>query len=224
MGDTWITDMGHYLDGGRLGDEMPGPALAIALHLGSIIAWITSHDDAGAQRTNVPCRRSPGRKRCTAEIEAKFESPGAAILWRCPVCGDNGHIDGWQGTPWDRRDAERESVEHLVSVIAGLRGQKRRRIEEGAKVAVRLNARDRRLLSDLVVDPDYLERLRPVPGSKDLTGDYTLDDLEDMLGEIAAEANHTPNTRLKMQLDELYERLSSIQRSYDDGNWNDSDI
>ena len=34
-------------------------------------------------------------------------------------------------------------------------------------------------------DPDYAERLLPVPGGKGLAAEYTLDDLEDMLGYIA---------------------------------------
>lgn len=111
-----------------------------------------------------------------------------------------------------------------MSVITGLGGENRKRINEGTKVAVKLTARDRKLLDDLMLDPEYLERLQPIPGSKDLAGEYTLDDLEDMLGYIAAEANHTPNQRLRSQLDDLYDRLAHIQQSFDDGNWNDSNI
>lgn len=96
-GSTWVTDIRHYLEDGNLVHGMPTPALTIALHLGSIVAWMTSQESTSVQRTNVPCRRSPGRKRCTAEIEAKFESPDEAIVWRCPKCGDNGYIHGWQG-------------------------------------------------------------------------------------------------------------------------------
>lgn len=223
MGDTWVTDMGHFLEDRRLGQDMPTAALNLALHLGAIVAWMTSREAAGVQRTNVRCRRSPGRRRCASEIEAEFESPGAAILWRCPTCGDNGRIDGWQGTPWDRSKvgaADRAQLEGLVAA----RREARQRIDEGDQVPVRLTARDNKLLSDLVIDLDYLERLRPIPGSTDLIGEYTLDDLEDMLGYVAAEANHTENTRLRTQLDELYDRLSRVQRSYDDGNWNDSDV
>jgi hypothetical protein len=83
---------------------------------------------------------------------------------------------------------------------------------------------DRELLEHTVADPDYTERLRPASGGQGLAGEYTLDDLEDMLGYIAAEANHTEDKKLCRELDALYDRLLRIQRSYDDGNWNDSAI
>ena len=103
MGDTWITDMTHYLDDtGRLG-TMPGPALNIALFLGSIVAWVSTHASGDCGRTNVVCRRTPGRRRCVGEIVATLAPESARIMWRCPVCGDNGLIHGWEGTRWDRR-------------------------------------------------------------------------------------------------------------------------
>ena len=51
---------------------------------------------------------------------------------------------------------------------------------------------------------------------------YTLEDLEDLIGYIAAEANHTEDAKLRRRLDRLCEKLYKVQRSYDDGNWNDS--
>jgi hypothetical protein len=108
-------------------------------------------------------------------------------------------------------------------LIATQRAQEdRKRISEGDRVPVRLSADDRALLSDLLLDSDYLERLQLIPGSTDLLGEYTLDDLEDIVGYVAAEANHTTNRSLRRQLDDLYDRLIHVQRSYDDGNWNDS--
>ena len=47
---------------------------------------------------------------------------------------------------------------------------------------------------------------------------YTLEDLEDILGYIAWEANHTNDRKLQRELDDFYDRLYRIQRSYDDGN------
>ena len=105
MGNTWITDMSHYLDGAGTIVDMPGPALSLALFLGAIVAWVTSGRAVGDALTNVPCRRSPGRQRCRGVIEAAQASDGAAISWRCPVCGENGVTRGWEGTPWDRRIA-----------------------------------------------------------------------------------------------------------------------
>lgn len=102
MGDTWITDIRHYLDPSGHLPDMPGPALNLALFLGSIVEWMTIRAVAGVERTNVYCRRSPGRRRCPGEIAAAFEEGTDVILWRCPLCGDNGYIRGWRGTLWDR--------------------------------------------------------------------------------------------------------------------------
>lgn len=101
----------------------------------------------------------------------------------------------------------------------------RRRIEEGEFIAVRVTQQDRQLLESLVIgDPEYVARLRAVPGASDFVGEFTLDDLEDILGHVAAEANHAEDSRRQDELDDLYKRLLRIQRSYDDGNWNDSAV
>ena len=102
MGDTWITDMQHYLDEQGRMPSMSGPALSIALFLGSIVEWMTSAPLADINRTNVRCRRNPGRARCTGAIHAAYEENGEAIRWACPICGDNGCIRGWQDTLRDR--------------------------------------------------------------------------------------------------------------------------
>ena len=102
MGDTWVTDLRHYLDSeGNLG-PLPGPAMNIALFLGAIVEWVTSEPLADPHRTNVRCRRSPGRVRCMGSILAGIEDDGTVLRWGCPLCGDKGTIRGWSGTPWDR--------------------------------------------------------------------------------------------------------------------------
>ncbi len=105
IGNTWVTDMRHYLDPSGGVVDMPGPALNLALFLGSIVAWVTSGRSSTGPRTNVACRRSPARRRCHGEIHASFEADGETIAWHCPVCGDNGVTRGWEGTLWDRRPA-----------------------------------------------------------------------------------------------------------------------
>jgi hypothetical protein len=104
MGDTWVTDMRHYLDEqtGDLPASLLGPALNIALFLGSIIAWVTDHQPETEWHTNVCCRRSPGRRRCLGEIFAELDGESGQIVWQCPRCGDNGMIHGWEETFWNR--------------------------------------------------------------------------------------------------------------------------
>jgi hypothetical protein len=102
MSDTSITNLTHYLnDSGELAD-MPGPAMNLALFFCSIVGWVSSRQVIIHERTNVPCRRTPGRKRCLGEIVAGMQADGT-VSWHCPICGDRGFIYGWEESRWDRR-------------------------------------------------------------------------------------------------------------------------
>ena len=48
---------------------------------------------------------------------------------------------------------------------------------------------------------------------------YTLYDIEELQGFVAAEANHTNDVRLARDLSTLHERLQREMEKYDDGNW-----
>jgi hypothetical protein len=102
MGDTWITNINHFLSPDGDIADMPGPAINLAKHITSIIAAITSHYPAIHYNTGIWCRRRPGRKPCQGEIYATLSRLDNEIKWYCPICGDNGIISGWQGTLWDR--------------------------------------------------------------------------------------------------------------------------
>lgn len=41
------------------------------------------------------------RKPCVGEIQSYIDPEDDAIVWRCPVCGDNGAISGWEESFWD---------------------------------------------------------------------------------------------------------------------------
>jgi len=98
---TWITDMRHYLDQGMLAD-MPAPAMDLALHLGAIVAWLSSHAAAPIPETNVRCRvRTRAHGRCVGDLYAGLAQDDA-IEWFCFLCHESGRISGWRQTPWDR--------------------------------------------------------------------------------------------------------------------------
>ena len=48
---------------------------------------------------------------------------------------------------------------------------------------------------------------------KHLIAKYTIYDLDELIGFIAAEANHTEDKKLQKKLDKLFERLSRILES-----------
>ena len=91
----------------RGGKRTPKPTGWVVDFFGAIVAWVTDHLPDGDEYPNVPCRRSPGRRRCRGEIIALLDRTSEYIEWHCPLCGDNGLIHGWQDTPWDRQQDTR---------------------------------------------------------------------------------------------------------------------
>lgn len=96
-----------------------------------------------------------------------------------------------------------------------------KKIEPDQPVAVLFTLRERDLvLEHTFASGELTDRLRvaEVKGRK-LVAKYTLDDLDELLGYIAAEANHTLNKKLQKELDALFARLQDEMQSYNDGQW-----
>jgi len=107
VSNTWITDVGHFLDESGLLPDVPEPALSTAIFLGSIVARVTSRGATMDEWTNVACRCSLGWRRCRGPIDAFLTEDGSAAVWRCLICDNNIDIRGWEGTVWDRRSNPR---------------------------------------------------------------------------------------------------------------------
>ncbi|MFN8009139.1 MAG: hypothetical protein U0V70_19355 [Terriglobia bacterium] len=88
----------------------------------------------------------------------------------------------------------------------------------GARIPIRLSRRERELiLHHSFVDGDVERRLRVArSASREVVADLTLDDLDDLLGSIAAEANHATSRMLQKELDGLFDRLKKIEDLYID--------
>lgn len=86
------------------------------------------------------------------------------------------------------------------------RGNRRRR---AARISVAFTARERSLLLEhTFADPEYANRLDDTGGR--WIGGFTASELDDILGDVAAAANHTPRAKLRGELDALYDRLESL--------------
>ena len=97
----------------------------------------------------------------------------------------------------------------------------RTKIEPDSPVEVLLTPRERDLvIEETFAGPNLTKRLKlaSVAGEK-LAVRYTLDDLDELVGYIAAAANHTEDAKLRKALDALFVRLSKEMESYDDGSW-----
>ena len=91
-------------------------------------------------------------------------------------------------------------------------------IKANATVPLELNQRERDLIiSHTFADESITNRLRvvPQPGQRPVFH-FTLDELEELTGDAAAEANHAKNKVLQEQLYQLCERLEAVLSRYTD--------
>lgn len=96
--------------------------------------------------------------------------------------------------------------------------KKRIRIKSDEKVPLELNERERELiLEHTFADDELTNRLRLVPkkGAPPIFR-FTLDDLDELGGFVAAEANHTKDKKLRKELDRLFDRIQTTLDSYTD--------
>ena len=191
MGNTWFTQLRHFLgDSGEFWD-IKGPARKFAKFLCSIVKAATSEVLEISFPTGIRCRRRPRHKPCKGEVYAFLDNKKNVIEWYCPVCKDNGYKSDWEHTNWDMR---------FSNIIL-----------------VRLILIECTLIKDkTLAGPDLTDRFDSADEiSNSITVYYTPDELEALLGFIAAEANHTSDKDLAEELDILYEGLEIILDSND---------
>ena len=184
-----VSDLNHFLD---LPDDVPAPARRLAEHFGRIVRAASAGDGTGDRWTSaLPCSRRPGHRVCPGRINIVRSEPPAPIRWWCSVCTDEGTISNWEGSPYDVRRQRLTAVEGVVHEVV---------VTDEVADALR----------ELVfLDPDC-ERL--VFGMRADRHGAALaasdDDLEELIGAVAAEANHETNRRRQRRLDAAFDALS----------------
>ena len=110
----------------------------------------------------------------------------APIRWSCSVCDDEGVISNWADSPYDLRRRGLSLADALEEVIVS---------DKTAAV-----------LRDLMLLDPNCERLvygmRAHPNGAALL--TNADELEELIGFVAAEANHEPNRRRQNRLDAAF--------------------
>ena len=92
---------------------------------------------------------------------------------------------------------------------------KRKKIPCGTQLPVKLTIRERDLIRDeTFCDPNFAKYA--VVNGKGIRLDLSLDDIEEIQGYIAAEANHTKNSKLQKEFDRLFAKLQVFLDMYDD--------
>jgi len=96
----------------------------------------------------------------------------------------------------------------------------RKQVTPDQKVPLELSDRERELiLKHTFADDELTGRLRivPTPGEPPVYR-FTLDDLDELAGYVAAEANHAKDKKLQKEWDRLYARMAAVLESYTDEN------
>ena len=123
--------------------------------------------------------------------------PGAQIRWQCSVCDDAGVISNWEDSPSDLRRRGLTLAEAANEIVIP------------NEVAAAL--RDLHLLD---ADCERLVfRIRAHHDGAVLAA--TDDDLEELIGFVAAEANHEPNRRRQQRLDAAFDALDTVAQTPD---------
>jgi hypothetical protein len=86
------------------------------------------------------------------------------------------------------------------------------------KVPLKLNHQERELiLKHTLADDELTAPLRVAPpANKASVYSFTLDDLEELMGYVAAEANHAKDKKLQKELDRLFAQMETVLESYTD--------
>lgn len=185
-----VSDLHHFLD---LSADAPGPARRLAEHLGNIVRAATAGDVGIAWESALPCRRRPANRPCPGRMVVLRSEPQDAIRWQCSACGEDGVISNWADSSFDlrRRRPTLAGPVHEIVISAD----------------VAAASRDLRLL-----DPDcerlvFRTRAHHSDGAVLVASD---DELDELIGYVAAEANHESNRRRQRRLDAAFDALSSL--------------
>lgn len=94
----------------------------------------------------------------------------------------------------------------------------RKHIKPGTRVPFRLSLREREvILQHAFLEPDIEARLRAAAtAGAQVAVDLTLDDIDDLSGCVAAEANHTEDRTVRRALDRVFGRLTRLLDRFTD--------
>jgi hypothetical protein len=187
-----VTDLSHFLD---MPEDTPGPARRLAEHLSNIVRAATAGDAGTAWESALPCRRRRANHRCQGRMIVLRTAAGTPIRWQCSICEDEGVVSNWEDSPFDLRRRR--------LALAGAANE----IVISDQVAAAL--RELRLLD---TDCERLVfRIRAHDDGAILAA--TDDDLDELIGFVAAEANHEPSRRRQQRLDTAFDALSTAART-----------
>lgn len=184
----FVSDLRHFLD---MPDDVPAPARRMGERLSLIVRAATAGDASVSWVSALTCDRRPGHKSCPGHLALFRSDIPASIQWRCTACGDEGVISGWERSPFDLRHHRDDAGDTLEVVIP-------------PDVAATL----RTLLLLDTTGEQIVFRARPSAEGIVLAADE--DDLDELTGYVAAEANHEHDRRRQKRLDQAFGVLNDL--------------
>jgi hypothetical protein len=184
----FVSDLRHFLD---IPDEAPGPARKMAEHLGFVVRAATAGEAGAPWVSALTCRRRPANRPCAGHIGVFRADPPAPIEWRCTACGDEGVISGWEDSLYDLRQPRSSS-------------------EEEPRHETLLTDALAATLRELMYLDVECERLvfQMYSSSEGAVLTASAEELDELLGFIAANANHETNRRRQKRLDAAFDVLT----------------
>lgn len=185
---VFVSDLRHFLD---LPDDAPAPARRIAEHLSMVVRAATAGQAGLSWVTAITCPRRPRHRACPGHIAVLRSDVPPSIEWRCIACGDEGVISGWEHSPFDLRSPTSDP-------------------RPGDDVAVVVGPDVAATLRSLMLIDTAGERLvfRALPTDQGIVLGGDADDLDELIGYVAAEANHEDDPRRQKQLDTAFDALT----------------
>ncbi len=115
-------------------------------------------------------------------------------------------------------NAPRRKGEAKARLISGGPARHRIHIAVGEKVSLELTERERDLITKYTfAGNDLTDRLRVMPSFRGQPSyRFTLDELDELAGHVAAEANHTKVKNLQKELRQLFSRIADVLESHTD--------
>lgn len=105
-----------------------------------------------------------------------------------------------------------------MAQVLAVTSKTRKRLRPGDRIPIRLSRRERDLiLDDTFLGGEVADRVRVARlEGNSIAVQLSLDDLDELLGYVAAAANHAERPKMQKDLDRLYERLAAIQEAHSD--------
>lgn len=185
-----VSDLSHFLG---LPPDTPGPARKLARHLSDVVRAATAGDAGATWETALSCRRRPARRPCPGRMIVFRTDESAPIRWQCSVCDDQGEIGNWADSAFDLRRRQLCLAEFVTQIAIAYE-------IAAALRELQLLDRDReRLVFAIRAGNDHA-----ILAASD-------DDLDELIGSVAAEANHEPSRSRRQRLEAAYDALTAAQ-------------